>query len=154
MFMENRIKILIITLILFYSCNTFQKQEEEVKCDIYTESAIYFKGFNNLKINKIAVIDCKDSTNNCDYIKPELDNTDDYNLMRLSINSLTNNSLVNGCEIIVNDNLKYKITNLKVITIEHNVGLFWDKKIYDCKLKEYKINDSLIKDCNVVTIYK
>lgn len=152
MYMGNRILILSL-IILFNSCDNFQKKEE-INCNSYSETIIYFKGFQDYKINKISVIDFKESTNNCDYINPEFDNTDESGLMRLSINSLTTQSLANGCMLIINDNQKYKITDIKSVRIEHTVGFIWAKKIWECKLKEYRLNDSLIKNCEGITIYK
>lgn len=145
--MGNKILIIVMYLVVFSGCKS------SIDCKLEDIDGIYFKGFDRLKINKIAVKDLKDQTNNFEYSSPVFDTTD-FGFNELKINQLSANAIKNGFEITINDSLKYKITDAKMEEVYMERKTMWGKKIYGCGLKEYKLNDSLIQTQGVILISK
>jgi len=144
MFMGNKI-ILLLVIAIFVSC----KQDSD--CIAEENDTIYFEGFDS--ITKVSIEDLVNKTNNLEYINPEFETTKN-NAKKLIINDPTTNLFKNGFKIIINDSINYKITDIKLGQLDIEKKTMWGTKLYQCGLKEYRINDSLINTYGMIIIEK
>jgi hypothetical protein len=145
-------KILILLLILG-SCNRHPEKRNIDKNEYYAGQILLF-GFEKYKIYKISFADVSNKQLKIDYKLPKFDSIHNYETVDLyfQLDTISTKFINKGCYIIINDKLKYKITNVKSGEIER-YGNFGSVG-YDIYLKEYKLNDSLIKGQGHITIYK
>ena len=150
MYMENR--LLLLYFILFLGCNNHPKKDDRCEyTNTNSSSNILFNGFKKLKINKIVFQNFKDTFDKYEYNNPEFDFLTNKE-RSLRINSNTAKLIQDGCFIIIDNYLKYRITEIKSSRIER-FGNFGSVG-FDCRLDSFKLNDSLIKDSRFLTIYK
>lgn len=149
MYMENKIILLLVLFLL--SCN--KNSKSDIEYNQYLEKTIRLLNFENYRINKISFESLEKTKENINYNFLKFDTINKIDLY-LPIDSPSINLINKGCIIIINDKLKYKITDVKSAQIERISRIFWKKKIIEYKLKEYKLNDSLIDNLNTITIFK
>ncbi len=142
MYMGNKIFVLLFLLLI--NCN---KHSEKANIDKnkYYENHIFFSGFENYKIDKITFEDINNEQLKV-YYRNEMNDS------HFKLDSISTNYINKGCYIVINDKLRYKITDVMSEEIERygnfgSVGFF-------IELEEYKLNDSLIKANQLITIYK
>lgn len=150
-FMEN--KILIILLIFFISCNRNSKSSD-LEYEEYLENTIRLSSFDNYRVNKISFQEVNKLVNKVDYNSPTFDSIHNYKSTDLyfQLDTISTKFINKGCYIIINDSIKYKITDIKSGEIERFGN--WGTVGFEYVLKEYKLNDSIIKNLNIITIFK
>lgn len=150
MYMENRLFILFLFLLI--SCNKKGHISDKREYNEYYEGHILFLGFENLKIKQISFEEVNNMKDKIDYKSPNFDSIRNYKTIDLyfQLDSISTKLINNGCYITINEKLKYKITDVQSAEIERfgNFG----SVAYDIYLKQYKLNDSIIKTNRIINI--
>ncbi|MFV0531856.1 MAG: hypothetical protein ACK5MD_10535 [Flavobacteriales bacterium] len=143
-------KLLIVLFILFYGCNNHLKKEDAI-CSITNQMGgnILFDNFG--KIDKIVFTSLRNPNDSPIYLGDKIE-VHEKSIVRLEIDDETSRIIENGCNVIINDSLKYKITDVEFIKIER-FGM-WGSVGFSCNLKQYKVNDSLIDNQQTIMIKK
>ena len=146
----GKLLILLAILPFMMSCNKQRKKDDSCALDkVYNSKMIEFNGFEKNSISKLEIRNL-----NNEKINIHLNEIDSISTHNLFIN-LKNNKEEwineNIFLIVINDSLKYKISDIKTENIKRfgNFGLVG----YFCEISEYKLNDSLIKN-NKIVIFK
>lgn len=141
MFMVNRLFIIVIVFLI--GCNQSSKHDASINKG-YPENTILLSGFENYKIYRISFEELLEKKNEKKYNSPNFDTISNDNSTDLyfQLDKFSAELISKGCYIIINDNLKYKITDVKSGEIERYGN--WGSVGYDYVLKEYKLDDSLI----------
>lgn len=149
MYTENKFFKCLIFMI-FISCNNHGRKDDLCILDkVYNSKIIEFNGFEKKSISKLEIHNLKNEKFNI-----HLNEIDSISRHTFFIN-LKNNKEEwvnkNLFFIVINDSLKYKISDIKTENIERfgNFGLVG----YFCEISEYKLNDSLIKK-NKIVVFK
>ena len=143
-YMGNKI-IIVLLLAVLLGC------DKRATCNFEGFDTIGFEGFTSLTIKKVSIKDLKDQKYVTEYLNPTFDSIGD-GIIALKINQLSSSSLKNGFNILINDSLEYKITDVEEQEIYTGKNTMWGK-IYACGLKGYKLNDSLIESHSDIIIY-
>lgn len=149
MCVENKFFNCLIFMI-FISCNNYGKKDDLCVLDkVYNLKIIEFNGFEKNSISKLEIHNLKSEKFNIHL--NEIDSISRYTFLLILKNNKEEWINENIFFIVINDSLKYKISDIKTENIERfgnfgSVGYF-------CEISEYKFNDSLIKK-NKIVIFK
>lgn len=153
--MENKV-LYILCLGFFLGCNNNPKEDFYCRLEkvVYANQNIGFVGFNAIKIKKIEfkkLDNCSVKIFENQTLTEAISNDQDFEIY-LSIKDTIVDLLQKDCFVIINNKFKYKISDVKTESIER-FGM-WGSIGFHCELKEYKLNDSLVKNIQYIKIFK